>query len=398
MKVFDTSQKIYRNFAPAKTVGIYVCGITPYDAAHLGHIFTFMAYDLLQRRLESLGHIVNMVRNITDVDEPIYKKAAQLNIPYTELAAAETASFQNVLKQLDFRPASNEPKASEYIAEMAEAVGQLEGNGYAYRVDNDIYFDVARIPQFGELSGFSPSLQLAFMKRRGGDPDRPGKRSPLDFLLWKSVSDPADPAAWDSPVGRGRPGWHIECSVMSSLILGTPFDLHGGGYDLIFPHHECEIAQAIGLGGSQPASFWMHVAPMQLYGEKMSKSLGNLVFAKDLLASHQSSVLRLALMNYHYQTGGEWQECYLHEARDLLGKFTASLNSANTKYVDELRTALYQALDDNLDTPQVIHAMKHFVTDTPIAPAEAADKLDSPAPASAATIESIYQLLGLHLQ
>ncbi|MDB5186037.1 MAG: cysteinyl-tRNA synthetase, partial [Candidatus Saccharibacteria bacterium] len=208
---------------------MYVCGITPYDSAHLGHIFTFMTYDLLQRRLEDRGSTVQMVRNITDVDEPIYAKATQLGIHYKELASDETESFQATLRALNFRESYAEPKASEYIDEMAEAVKTLMDKGFAYHVDGDIYYDVSKFPDFGKFSGFNHRLQLAFMRERGGDPDRAGKRNPLDFLLWKGVSDPHDPAQWNTVVGNGRPGWHIECTVMSEKTLGIPFDLHGGG-------------------------------------------------------------------------------------------------------------------------------------------------------------------------
>jgi len=286
VKLFDTAQKTYIQFKPGRTVKMYICGITPYDSAHLGHIFTFMTYDLLQRRLEDMDHVVQLVRNITDVDEPIYARAHELGVVYTELAEAEISDFQAIMSTLNFRPAYAEPRASKYIAAMAAAVQSLLDAGVAYRLGEDIYYDVSSYPDFGIFSGFSKRLQLAFMALRGGDPERTGKRQPLDFLLWKGVTDPHDTAQWDSPVGRGRPGWHIECTVMSRQLLGTSFDLHGGGTDLIFPHHECEIAQSYGLEQPQPAQHWLHVSPLLHDGEKMSKSLGNLVFAKDLLKHH----------------------------------------------------------------------------------------------------------------
>lgn len=337
---------------------MYTCGITPYDSAHLGHIFTFMTYDLLQRRLEDAGHTVKLVRNITDVDEPIFKKAAEVGLPYTELAARETESFQAILRELNFRPAYAEPRASEYIAQMAAAVAELVRGGYAYSLEDDIYFDTARLNSFGSFSGFNHRLKVAFMRARGGDPERPGKRQPLDFLLWRHITSADDPAAWQSPVGRGRPGWHIECSVMAAELLGTPFDLHGGGNDLIFPHHECEIAQTAALGHGRLARHWMHVAPLIFAGEKMSKSLGNLVFVKDLLGSYEPAVIRLALMHYHYRVGGEWQPELLLRSATLLQHARACQDHVSRSESERLLERIRAALDNDLDTHQIIHALK----------------------------------------
>jgi L-cysteine:1D-myo-inositol 2-amino-2-deoxy-alpha-D-glucopyranoside ligase len=359
MRLFDTAKNTYVELKVEPIFRMYVCGITPYDSAHLGHVFTFMTYDLLQRRLEDLGHEVRMVRNITDVDEPIYEKAKELNVHYTALAQAEAESFAKVMDRLYFRPLFAEPKASEYIDKMADAVKQLLDKGFAYYLEGDVYFDVSKYPAFGTFSGFSDRLLYNFMKDRGGDPKRKGKHGPLDFLLWRSVMDPQDPAQWDSVVGNGRPGWHIECTAMSSDILGIPFDLHGGGTDLIFPHHECEIAQSEGLGRGNPAATWMHVSPMLYAGEKMSKSLGNLVFAKDLLRKHDPAVIRLALMYYHHRTGGEWQPELLDEATELLQRVheTNASVAAAQQFLDEVRSAL----DDDLNTPAIVETLRRFV-------------------------------------
>jgi L-cysteine:1D-myo-inositol 2-amino-2-deoxy-alpha-D-glucopyranoside ligase len=343
---------------------MYTCGITPYDSAHLGHVFTFMTYDLLHRFLEDQGHSVRLVRNITDVDEPIFVKAQELGIAYTQLAEQETKSFQDILQKLNFRPAYAEPLASEYVSNMANAVKQLLSSGYAYTVEQDIYFDVSRMPSFGSFSGLSESLQLALMRRRGGDPQRTGKRSPLDFLLWRGVSDPADPAAWDAPFGRGRPGWHIECSVMADTLLGTPIDLHGGGTDLIFPHHECEVAQSHALGQTELAHTWMHVAPISYLGEKMSKSLGNLVFAKDLLNTYDPAAIRLALMRYHYQIGGEWLPELLDDATSLLAAIRSKQPAASSQSGEALLASVRTALADNINTHAIQHALHDFIKDT----------------------------------
>lgn len=370
MKLFDTRSQKILPLQLGKTVSIYVCGITPYDAAHVGHIFTFMAYDLLQRRLEDAGHTVRMSRNITDVDEPIFQRAAKLGVDYRQLAAEQTEHLQEITNAMGFRPLHAEPKASQYIDEMASAVKLLLENNLAYKLDDDIYFDVAAYPQFGSFSGFSKRLQHAFMSSRGGDPQRPGKRQPLDFLLWRGISDSKDPAVWHSVVGRGRPGWHIECSIMSAATLGTPLDIHGGGMDLIFPHHECEIAQSDSLNRLQGkpaepfAKHWMHVAPILYQGEKMSKSLGNLVFASDLLAKHHPAVVRLALMQNHYRSGGEW----LHDAITC-AETTYALLQAALRHPYQLDGQAYlqrirQALDDDLDTHRVIHSLQDLCHET----------------------------------
>jgi L-cysteine:1D-myo-inositol 2-amino-2-deoxy-alpha-D-glucopyranoside ligase len=370
MKLYDTAQQKPVDFAPNHQVNLYVCGITPYDAAHLGHIFTFLQYDLLQRRLEDFGHDVRLVRNITDVDDPIYERAKQNGEPYTELAERETGKFQEVMRQLNFREPYAEPRASEYILPMAKAVETLLASGQAYKIDEDIYFDVSKFPSFGQFSQLPANLQLAFMRQRGGDPGRPGKRQPLDFLLWKNVGDPSDPAAWDTDLGRGRPGWHLECSIMSSDILGTPLDLHGGGMDLIFPHHECEIAQSESLGASPFAKHWLHVAPLGHQSEKMSKSLGNLVFASDLLAHYHPDTIRLALLNYHYRQGGEWQASLLAEAEELRQKLAAASRKDSGQASEQQLAAIRAALDNNLNTPAILGQLHNL----------AASILNNPAP------------------
>lgn len=364
MKLFDTSQKIYINFEPEQTVRIYVCGITPYDSAHLGHIFTFMTYDLLQRRLEDLGHQVLLVRNVTDVDEPIYVKARELGVPYQQLAASETASFQATLTRMHFKNPHAEPLASDYIEQMAVAVQQLLDNGAAYKLGDDIYFDTSTYPDYGKFSGFSERLIMGLAAMRGGDPARIGKRQPLDFLLWKGITDTNDPAQWQTGLGAGRPGWHIECSVMSSELLGIPFDIHGGGTDLIFPHHSSEIAQSHGLGHDLLAKQWLHVSPMLYDGEKMSKSLGNLVFAHDLLEQHEAAVIRLALMHYHHRVGGEWLPELLKEATKLLANVRQAAEHNSPEAAETLLADVRAALDDDLNTLEVIDALHRFASTT----------------------------------
>jgi L-cysteine:1D-myo-inositol 2-amino-2-deoxy-alpha-D-glucopyranoside ligase len=243
---------------------------------------------------------------------------------------------------------------------MIDAISTLLEAEFAYSVENDIYFDISKDKSFGSFSGFSKKLQLAFMAIRGGDPERPGKRNALDFLLWKGVNDSNDPARWDSPFGFGRPGWHIECSVMSKKLLGTPFDLHGGGTDLIFPHHECEIAQSYGMSDMLPVRHWMHVSPMLLDGEKMSKSLGNLIFATDLLKDYDFATIRLALMHYHHRIAGEWQPEFLKRSKEILSTFHKRATQCSKSQAEVLIRGVRAALDEDLNTEEVINILNHF--------------------------------------
>lgn len=362
MKFYDTQSRKIVTFAPKQsTVTIYVCGITPYDAAHLGHIFTFVTYDLMQRRLEDLGYKVKLVRNITDVDDPIFERAAKQGEHYQTLAKREIDSFQEIMRKLNFRDPTAEPLASEYIDEMAQTVQKLLESGHAYRLEHDVYFDTKSVASFGAFSNLPDQLQTEFMRERGGDPERIGKRHRLDFLLWRGITEKNDPAAWDTPVGYGRPGWHIECSVMSAQLLGTPIDIHGGGMDLIFPHHECELSQNESLGQKPFVKNWLHVAPLSLYGEKMSKSLGNLVFANDLILDHSPAAVRIMLLNYHYGIGGEWRADLWQDAKSLtheLRQYVAAHNgTAKTGLLNEVRAAL----DSNLDTPAILKSLRQHL-------------------------------------
>ncbi len=390
MKLYNTESKKYDSPNFTDEVSIYVCGITPYDSAHLGHIFTFMTYDLLARRLEDAGKKVKMVRNITDVDEPMYVKAEELGTDYMSLADTEIKSFDESLSKLRFMPVYAAPRASQYIEQMSKAVERLLATNYAYRLENgDIYFDTKKVADFGSFAGFSENLLLALFKERGGNPDEEGKRNKLDFLLWKQIHDAADSAQWETALGSGRPGWHIECSVMSSALLGDTFAIHGGGSDLIFPHHECEIAQSIALNGVKPALLWLHVYPMLLAGEKMSKSLGNMVFAKDLLETYDGAVIRLALMHYHHRIGGEWQPELLTHAEKLLNQVTEYKAGTSLTVANQLLGDVRTALDDDLNTLEVIDAIQEFIISS-----ENVDDIDRTTE-SEAIVNQTLSLLGL---
>src|SRR6204780_4664359 len=284
---------------------MYTCGITPYDAAHLGHAATYLAYDILQRRLRDLGHETQCVRNVTDVDDDILRKARQLGVHYLDLAAEEVNRFDADMAALGLLPAYSEPRATSAIPDILGFIGMVLASGHAYQAGGAVYFDVSSFDRFGQISPLDRETRLELAAERGGRPEDPNKADPLDFVLWQP-SAPDEPA-WESLWGPGRPGWHIECSALAMRELGTTIDLHGGGSDLIFPHHECEAAQSESATGEPFVRHWMHVAMVSLYGEKMSKSLGNLVFVGDLLETHEADAIRLALLSQHYRSSFEWQ-------------------------------------------------------------------------------------------
>jgi L-cysteine:1D-myo-inositol 2-amino-2-deoxy-alpha-D-glucopyranoside ligase len=355
LRLFDTARRSLVSFDAGPVVRMYVCGITPYDSTHLGHAATYLTYDLLIRRLEELGHEVRMVRNVTDVDDSILPKARELGVNYLELADAELARFQADMDALGLRPPVAEPRATEAIDGMIDMVVRLLDGGHAYLTHGTVYFDVSTFPRFGELSHYSHEHMVRLARARGGKPDDPHRRDPLDFVLWQA-SQPDEPA-WRAPFGAGRPGWHVECSVMSMAALGTTLDLHGGGTDLIFPHHECEVAQSESANGEQFSRHWMHSAMVSYEGEKMSKSLGNLVFVSDLLKTCDPRAIRLALMRHHYRAGFEWYDTDLDEGSALLRRLLAAAERPDGADPRPFAERVRGALDDDLDAPRALDAL-----------------------------------------
>jgi L-cysteine:1D-myo-inositol 2-amino-2-deoxy-alpha-D-glucopyranoside ligase len=360
IRLFDTAARAVVPFEPDHLVKMYVCGITPYDSTHLGHAATYLAYDLLSRRLEELGHEVRMVRNVTDVDDSILPKARELGIPYLELAASELARFRSDMDALGMRPPFAEPRATEAIDGMIEMINGLLESGNAYLTGGTVYFDISTFPRFGELSHYSRDYMIKLARSRGGKPDDPRRRDPLDFVLWQPSL--ADEPAWRAPFGVGRPGWHVECSVMSMANLGPTLDLHGGGTDLIFPHHECEIAQSETVTGQPFSRHWMHSAMVSYEGEKMSKSLGNLVFVSDLLKVADPRAIRLALMRHHYRAGFEWYDTDLEEGAALLRRLCAAAARDRGPDPRPFADRARAALDDDLDAPRAVEALDDFAS------------------------------------
>ena len=378
LRLYDTNARALRDFRAGHTVRLYVCGITPYDSAHLGHAFTYVAFDTLIRYLEHLGHRVISVRNVTDVDDDILRKARELGEDYLELGRREVEDFDRDLDRLAVRRPDAVPLATQTVPAMVVAIRALVASEAAYVLDDGrVYFDAAKSGRFGELSQLPPDTMLAEFAEKGGDPDAPGKRDPLDFLLWQP-SAPDEPA-WDSDWGSGRPGWHIECSVMVGEELGNVIDIHGGGRDLIFPHHSAEILQAEGLSGQAPfVRYWLHTGMVALDGTKMSKSLGNLVFVEDLLERFDGGALRRYFLQHHYRSDWTYDDDAAVEAaaRFKVWRDVADSDGA----APELEARFHQAMAEDLDTPTAIQI------------------LDEVAEAGAgATLRELSSLLGLEL-
>jgi L-cysteine:1D-myo-inositol 2-amino-2-deoxy-alpha-D-glucopyranoside ligase len=309
----------------------------------------YVTYDVLQRRLRDLGHETRCVRNITDVDDSILGKARELGVHYLDLAAAETARFDDDMAALGMLEVWSEPRATSAIADIRGFIGMVLDRGHAYQAGDAVYFDVSTFPEFGSVSGYSRDEMLEYARERGGNVDDPNKRDPLDFVLWQPSLE--DEPSWDSLWGPGRPGWHIECSALALRELGTTIDLHGGGADLIFPHHECERAQSEAATGEPFVRHWMHQAMVRMDGEKMSKSLGNLVFVSELRKQWDPMAIRLMIVENHYRTAWEWDDDRLPRAADRLERWRAAGSG------DGGLQAAREALDDDLGTPGAVAAI-----------------------------------------
>ena len=351
MKLYDTAKKRVVDFVPEKQVLMYTCGITPYDATHIGHAFTFVSYDLLQRRLIDLGHTVKCVRNVTDVDDPLFAKARELGVHYLDLAAGEEARFNADMKALNVLDVFSTPRASSAISDIRGFIGMVLDRGYAYQAGQSVYFDVTKFNSFGSVSNYDNETMLRFAAERGGHIEDPHKRNQLDFVLWQPSA--ADEPSWDTMWGPGRPGWHIECSALALRELGTTIDLHGGGSDLIFPHHECERAQSEAATGELFVKHWMHVAMVFMDGSKMSKSLGNLEFVDRLRKEHDARAIRLALIANHYRREWEWDSTAMPSAHERLKLWSQASAGDGSAALEETR----KALDDDLNIPMAIVAI-----------------------------------------
>lgn len=351
MQLYDTARRGVFMMEPRPVMTLYSCGITPYDAAHLGHAFVYLTFDILQRRLRDAGHETRCVRNVTDVDDDILRKARQLGVNYLDLAAREMAKFEHDMQLLNLLPVYSEPRATGAIPEILTMIDELFARGHAYQSGGWIYFEAATFARFGQVSREDRDTMLALAALHGGDPGDPRKRDPLDFVLWQPSLD--DEPAWESRWGAGRPGWHIECSALARRDLGETIDVHGGGRDLAFPHHECEAAQSESVTGRQFVRHWLHVGLVGLDGVKMSKSLGNLVFVSELAQRAEPAAVRLAMLDQHYRCDWEWRDELLASAQSRLATWRSTLNGRASTALDDVR----DALDDDLNCPAALAAV-----------------------------------------
>ncbi|HEX3336325.1 MAG TPA: cysteine--1-D-myo-inosityl 2-amino-2-deoxy-alpha-D-glucopyranoside ligase [Jatrophihabitans sp.] len=361
LRLYDTASGSLRETAPDHTARMYVCGITPYDATHLGHAATYLAFDLVQRVWRDAGHEVHYVQNVTDVDDPLLERAAQTGENWMTLAEREIQLYRDDMTALRVLSPNEYVGAVESIPEISDAIERLLADGNAYRVDEDVYFPVAAAPGFGRESNYDRDTMLALFAERGGDPQRSGKRDPLDSLLWQARR-PGEPF-WDAGLGAGRPGWHIECSVIALNRLGMGLDVQGGGSDLIFPHHEHSAAHAEALTGTAPfATHYVHAGMIGLDGEKMSKSRGNLVLVSKLRAANVDPMaIRLALLDGHYRADREWTGGRLPAAEARLARWRAAAALPAAPSADTLLAEVRGLLADDLDTSAALAAIDGWV-------------------------------------
>ena len=361
--LYDTADDVVRPVAtdwPSGEVGVYVCGITPYDSTHLGHAATYVTFDLVNRQLIDNGHAVHYVQNITDVDDPLFERAERDGVDWRDLGASQIDLCRGDMEALSVIPPREYVGAMETIDEVVDLVGRLLAVGAAYQLDDghpDVYVDYTFTAQFGYESRYDTATMAELFAERGGDPDRPGKRHPLDALVWRAHRE-GEPS-WDSPFGPGRPGWHVECSAIATNRLGSSFAVQGGGSDLRFPHHEFSAAHAEAAHGcARMADHYVHTGMIGLDGVKMSKSLGNLVFVSKLVeAGTDPSAIRLGLYESHYRADRDWSDAVLSRGTERLTRWRSVAEAADSLPQDAATpvvAGVRAALADDLDTPGVL--------------------------------------------
>ncbi|WP_445183931.1 cysteine--1-D-myo-inosityl 2-amino-2-deoxy-alpha-D-glucopyranoside ligase [Pseudonocardia sp. Cha107L01] len=361
LRLYDTATGEVRPTAPSATARMYVCGITPYDATHLGHAATYLAFDLVNRVWRDAGHDVLYVQNVTDIDEPLLERAKRDHGDWVVLGMRETALFREDMESLRVLPPKHYIGAVEAMAEISELVSKLLAAGAAYRIDDaeypDVYYDSAATKEFGYESGYDEATMRRLSGERGGDPERPGKRNPVDALLWR-MARPGEPF-WESELGTGRPGWHVECAAISLNRLGSQIDVQGGGSDLIFPHHEFGAAHAEAFTGVHPfARHYCHAGMIALDGEKMSKSRGNLVFVSKLRADGVDPMaVRLALLAGHWRSDRSWEPELLHAAQARLAAWREAASLDAGPPAEDTVARLRTHLADDLDSPKALAAV-----------------------------------------
>ncbi|MCP2292597.1 cysteine--1-D-myo-inosityl 2-amino-2-deoxy-alpha-D-glucopyranoside ligase [Nocardia amikacinitolerans] len=366
LRLYDTADARVRPVTPGATATMYVCGITPYDATHLGHAATYLTFDLVNRLWRDAGHDVHYVQNVTDVDDPLFERAARDGVDWRDLGTREIDLFRSDMRALRIVPPREYVGAIESVDEVVEFVQKLLASGAAYVVDDaeypDIYFRADANDQFGYESGYDRATMERLFAERGGDPDRPGKRDTIDALVWRAARP--DEPSWPAPFGAGRPGWHIECSAIALNRLGPEFDIQGGGSDLIYPHHEYSAAHAESLvAGRRFARHYVHAGLIGLDGEKMSKSKGNLVLVSKLRDSGvDPAAIRLGLLAGHYRQDRMWTDEVLTDAQARLARWRGATALASGPVAEDTVARLRQHLADDLDTPKALAAVDNWVT------------------------------------
>ncbi|WP_407686567.1 cysteine--1-D-myo-inosityl 2-amino-2-deoxy-alpha-D-glucopyranoside ligase [Mycobacterium sp. HUMS_1102779] len=370
LRLYDTSDRQVRpvtvGTGPGAVAGMYVCGITPYDATHLGHAATYLTFDLVYRHWLDAGHDVRYVQNVTDVDDPLFERADRDGIDWRELGDREVALFREDMAALRVLPPHDYVGATEAIAEVVELVEKMVAAGAAYAVEDeypDVYYRADATLQFGYESGYDRETMLRLFAERGGDPERPGKSDALDALLWRAAR-PGEPS-WPSPFGAGRPGWHVECAAIALSRLGGGLDIQGGGSDLIFPHHEFTAAHAECVGGERRfARHYVHAGMIGWDGHKMSKSRGNLVLVSALRARGvEPAAVRLGLLAGHYRADRFWSEQLLDEATARLRRWRSAAALPSGPDATDVVARVRRYLADDLDTPKALAALDGWVTD-----------------------------------
>ena len=363
LRLFDTATREVRPTAPGATARLYVCGITPYDATHLGHAMTYLTFDVVHRVWLDGGHDVHYVQNVTDIDDPLLERAVATGEDWRAIAERETELFRRDMTALRVLPPQDYIGAVEAMPLIGAAIGELRQRDATYQLDGDTYFDLRAHPTFGAVSGLDRHTMAALFGERGGDPERPGKRDPLDPVLWQAARP--DEPAWDTELGHGRPGWHIECVAIAQHHLGVAFDMQGGGRDLAFPHHDMGASQGeVIADGRRFARHYVHVGMVGLDGEKMSKSRGNLVFVSGLLADGvPAAVIRLALLDHHYRDDWEWTGADLESAGERYRRWQAGLAVGAGPRADALLTRMRERLSDDLDAPAALRAVDAWAED-----------------------------------
>lgn len=369
LSLHDTATSSVKPLMRKSIYRIYVCGITPYDATHLGHANTYLTFDLVNRYLRATGAEVNFVENITDIDDPLLERAARDGIDWKDLAHSQIELFKSDMVALHVIPPAHYIGAVEAIPEVISAIKTLQEKGTVYKVDQDLYFEVGSDSDFGRRSNLSQPEMLEIFAQRGGDPLKPGKKDPLDALLWLAQR-PNEPG-WESEFGSGRPGWHIECCAIALNYLDiaegdeTSIDIQGGGSDLIFPHHEMSAAQSKMINGREFATHYVHAGMIGLDGEKMSKSKGNLVLVSNLLNEGRDAMaIRFALLSHHYRSDHMWTDTDLVNAEESMEQLRIALSRMEVAPTDATINEIIAALSNDLDTPRAIKALRNWLADT----------------------------------